>query len=88
MVERPVTPEPCRVGKPPAMPDVAFVAGTDGTREMAATTPEELSALAAWVVANHEWQLTVKACPFVQLTQGDIRKAMGVGGDTANGLSR
>lgn len=71
-----MTPEPCRVGKPPLVPDVEFVAGTDGTRELVATTPEELGALAAWLVATFEWQKTVEACPFVQFTLGDIRKAM------------
>ncbi len=76
MVEKPVTPEPCRVGQPPDFPDVDFVVGTDGTRELVATTPEELALLAAWVTAVADWRDRVEACPFVQLTNGDIREAL------------
>jgi hypothetical protein len=76
VIERPVTPEPCRPGKPPELPDIEFVVATDGTRELAGTTPAELSALAAYVVADHEWHTRVAACPFIQLTGGDIRAAM------------
>lgn len=86
VVEKPVTPEPCRPGAPPEMPDVAFFGlvapGPDGTEgQFAATTVQELSLLAAWVVAQAEWRDRVAACPFVQLTNGDIREAMGVNAD-------
>jgi hypothetical protein len=81
VVEKPVVPEPCRVGTPPNLPDVEFVVGTDGTRELLATTPEELALLAAWVTGIAEWRDRVEACPFVQFTLGDIRAAMGVTGD-------
>jgi hypothetical protein len=75
-VEKPVLPEPCRVGKPADLPEIDFVVGTDGTRELLATTPEELALLAAWVVNVAEWRDRVAACPFVQFVSGDLREAM------------
>lgn len=63
------------------MPDVAFfglvASGPDGTEgQFAATTVQELGLLAAWVTSTAEWRDRVKACPFVQLTRGDIRETM------------
>lgn len=88
LVEKPVLPEPCRVGEPPDLPPVEFVAcsfDAEGNLSAACTSPAELDSLAVWVTALGEWVGDVRSCPFVQFTRGDIRKAMGVEGDSLGG---